>query len=374
MTSLFDSLQAGALTLPNRVVLAPLTRSRADNERVPTQLMADYYARRAGFGLIVTEATSVDPLGVGYPRTPGLWSKPQVAGWARITDAVHAAGGRIVAQLWHVGRISDPIYLGGRQPLAPSPLPPGEGAGHISLVRPQRFYGVPRAMEESDIRRAIESFAQAARNAQDAGFDGVEIHGANGYLLDQFLQSGSNHRTDAWGGTLQRRARLPLEIVDAVAEVWGPQRVGYHLAPRADILGMGDEDPESTFSYLVDELSARRLAFVISRDPEGPGTLAPVLRPRFSGAWIANGSFTPETAAAALREGKADAVAFGQLSIPNPDLPERLRLALPLATPQPATFYNEHRFLFDGVRLPPEGFHPSDRLGYLEFNPAETDA
>ena len=374
MTSLFQPLKAGAFDLPNRVVLAPLTRSRADNERTPTALMTEYYARRAGFGLIVTEATSVDPLGVGYPRTPGLWSRAQVQGWARVTDAVHQAGGRIVAQLWHVGRISDPIYLGGRAPLAPSAVAPGDAAGTISLVRPQRPYGVPRAMDEADIARAIASFAQAARNAADAGFDGVEIHGANGYLLDQFLQTGSNHRADAWGGSLERRARLALEVVDAVAEVWGADRVGYHLSPRADILGMGDEDPAATFTHLVDQLSQRRLAFVISRDPEGPGTLAPLLRPRFHGTWIANGGFTPERAAAVVEAGAADAVAFGQLSIPNPDLPDRLCRGLPLARPVAATFYNEHRFLFDGERMPPEGYHPSDRRGYLDFERATVDA
>lgn len=231
MASLFDPLQAGAFLMKNRIVLAPLTRCRASAGRVPNDLMREYYVQRASAGLMLSEATSVTPMGVGYPDTPGIWSDEQVAYWKKITDAVHAAGGTILLQLWHVGRISDPVYLDGELPVAPSAI---AAKGHVSLVRPMRDYVVPRALELSEIPGVIAAYRRGAENAKRAGFDGVEVHGANGYLLDQFLQDSTNLRTDAYGGPIENRARLMLEVVDACIEVWGADRVGLHLAPRAD--------------------------------------------------------------------------------------------------------------------------------------------
>ena len=225
--------------------------------------MRDYYAQRASAGLIVSEATSVTPMGVGYPQTPGVWSDEQVAGWKSVTDGVHAEGGRILLQLWHVGRISDPIYLDGKLPVAPSALAP---KGHISMVRPQRAFGTPRALALEEIPGVIEAFRKGAENAKAAGFDGVEIHGANGYLLDQFLQDAANQRDDAYGGPIENRARLMLEVADAVISVFGAGRVGMHLAPRCDSHDMGDSDPAATFSYVARELGKRRLAFICARE------------------------------------------------------------------------------------------------------------
>ena len=255
MPTLFEPIEVGDLKLPNRVLMAPLTRCRAGKERVPNALMAEYYAQRASAGLIISEATSVTPMGVGYPDTPGIWSKEQVEGWKLVTRAVHNAGGRILLQLWHVGRMSDPIYLNGELPVAPSAIAP---AGHVSLLRPQKPFVVPRALETHEIPGIVEAYRQGAENARRAGFDGVEIHGANGYLLDQFLQDSTNHRTDDYGGPIENRARLMLEVADAVVSVWGPGRVGMHLAPRGDAHSMGDSDPAATFGYVARELGRRR--------------------------------------------------------------------------------------------------------------------
>jgi len=229
-------LKIGDLCLPNRVIMAPLTRCRAVDRRIPNALMAEYYRQRAGAGLILSEATAVDPMGVGYPNTPGIWNEEQVAGWRLITAAVHEAGGRIFMQLWHVGRISDPVYLDGAMPVAPSAVPQ---PGHVSLLRPQRPYPVPRALEIEEIPGIVAAYRRGAENAREAGFDGVELHGANGYLIDQFLQASSNLRDDAYGGSIENRARFLLEATDAVCEVWNPGRVGMHLAPR------GGEDPDN---------------------------------------------------------------------------------------------------------------------------------
>src|SRR5690606_31744690 len=231
MATLFDPIQIGDLQLANRIIMAPLTRCRASEGRVPNDLMRDYYVQRASAGLILTEATSVSPMGVGYPDTPGIWSDEQVAGWRVITDAVHQAGGKIMLQLWHVGRISDPHYLDGQLPVAPSAI---AADGHVSLMRPKKAYVTPRALETDEIAGIVEAYRLGAENAKKAGFDGVEIHGANGYLLDQFLQDSTNKRTDNYGGSIENRARLMLEVTDAVIGVWGAGRVGMHLAPRAD--------------------------------------------------------------------------------------------------------------------------------------------
>ncbi|MBK8160742.1 MAG: alkene reductase [Rhodospirillaceae bacterium] len=336
MSKLLDPITVGDLRLPNRVVLAPLTRARASEGRVPNDLMRDYYVQRAGAGLILTEATAVTPQGVGYADTPGLWSDAQVEGWRRITDAVHAAGGRIFAQLWHVGRISDPIFLDGDLPVAPSAIAP---AGHVSLVRPQRPYVTPRALELDELPGIVAAYAQGAENAKKAGFDGVELHGANGYLLDQFLQDGTNKRTDIYGGPIENRARLMLEATDAVLKVWGPGRVGMHLAPRRDSHDMSDSNPAATFGYVAEQLGNRGLAFIAAREAQQPDSLGPQLKKAFGGVYIANEGFTQESAEAIIAAGNADAVAFGKLFIANPDLPRRFALGAKLNDWDASTFY-----------------------------------
>jgi 2,4-dienoyl-CoA reductase-like NADH-dependent reductase (Old Yellow Enzyme family) len=337
MATLLDPLTIGDWQLPNRVILAPLTRTRASAGRVPNDLMAEYYRQRAGAGLMLTEATSVTPMGVGYPDTPGIWSDEQVEGWKLVTRTVHEAGGRILLQLWHVGRMSDPSYLNGELPVAPSAIAP---AGHPSLLRPIRPFVTPRALERHEIPGIVEAFRKGAENAQRAGFDGVEIHGANGYLLDQFLQDSTNRRTDDYGGSIENRARFMLEVTDAVASVWGASRVGMHLAPRGDAHSMGDSDPAATFGYVAEQLGRRRLAFIAARESNGPGRIGPDLKRRFGSVYIANEGFSYEDANRTIQAGEADAVAFGKLFIANPDLPRRFALGSPLNTPDSSTFYN----------------------------------
>ena len=294
MSILFQSLKLGALTLPNRIIMAPLTRSRASNPgRVPNDLMVEYYTQRASAGLILTEATSVTPMGVGYANTPGIWSAEQVEGWKKITKAVHDKKGHIFLQLWHVGRISDPMFLNGDLPVAPSAIKP---AGHVSLVRPEKEYVTPRALETHEIKDIIESYRKGAENAKLAGFDGVEIHGANGYLLDQFLQDGTNKRTDQYGGSIENRARLMLEVTDAVISVWGADRVGMHLAPRSDAHDMNDSNPAETFDYVAKELAKRKIAFIFAREYQAADSLGPALKKAFGGVYIANEKFTKESA------------------------------------------------------------------------------
>ncbi|MCC6074612.1 alkene reductase [Pseudomonas sp. GCM10022188] len=334
--NLFDPIQVGDLELPNRIVMAPLTRCRAEPGRVPGALMAEYYVQRASAGLIISEATSVTPMGVGYPDTPGIWSAEQVQGWKNVTSAVHAAGGRIFLQLWHVGRISDPSYLDGELPVAPSAVRP---QGHVSLIRPKREFVTPRALETAEIAGVVEAYRQGAANAKAAGFDGVEIHGANGYLLDQFLQDSTNQRSDRYGGSLENRARLLLEVTDAVVSVWGAGRVGMHLAPRADAHDMGDSNRAETFAYVARELGKRGIAFICAREHEADDSLGPQLKQIFGGVYIANERFTGEQANRWLAEGKADAVAFGIPFIANPDLPARLAAGAPLNQADSNTFY-----------------------------------
>jgi 2,4-dienoyl-CoA reductase-like NADH-dependent reductase (Old Yellow Enzyme family) len=327
MPSLFDPLTLGDITLPNRIIMAPLTRSRASAGRVPNAMMAEYYAQRAAAGLIISEATSVTPMGVGYADTPGLWSTEQVEGWKNATKAVHDKGGRIFAQLWHVGRISAPHFLDGALPVAPSAIKP---AGHVFLVRPKQEYVTPRALETAELAGIVECYRKAAMNAQMAGFDGVEIHGANGYLLDQFLQDSTNQRTDEYGGSLINRARLLLEATDAAASVWGPELVGVHLAPRGDSNDMGDSNKLATFSHVARELGERGIAFLCVREHQGEDAIGPQLKAAFGGAYIANEGFTAVSAQAALDAGTADAVAFGKDYISNPDLVARIRTGAPL--------------------------------------------
>lgn len=336
MSQLFEPLRAGDLTLRNRIVMAPLTRMHASPGRVPNDLMVEYYTQRAGAGMILTEATAVTPQGVGYADTPGLWTPEQVQGWRKVTSAVHRAGGLIVAQLWHVGRISDPMFLDGELPVAPSAI---AARGHVSHVRPERAYVTPRALETAEIPGVVEAYRHGAKMAMEAGFDGVEVHAANGYLLDQFLQDSTNHRTDAYGGSLENRARLLLEAVDACISVWGAGRVGVHLSPRGEIHTMGDSNPAATFGYVARELGKRGIAFLCVREYEAADSLGPMLKAEFGGKYIANEGFGRESAEAAIAAGRADAVAFGVQYIANPDLARRFELKAPLNRPNPATFY-----------------------------------
>src|SRR5271163_1548061 len=260
---LLSPIQIGDLHLPNRIIMAPLTRLRGTADHVPTPIMAEYYTQRASAGLILSEGIPVDPLGVGYARVPGIWNQQQTDAWKPITEAIHKAGGRIFAQLWHVGRISDPSFLHGQLPVAPSPI---AAAGHVSLIRPEKAFVTPCPLTTDEVYGIVEAFRKAAVNAKAAGFDGVEIHGANGYLLDQFLQDGSNLRADKYGGALQNRARLMLEVADAAISVWGAGRVGVHLAPRADAHSMGDSNLSATFEYVARQLSKRKLAFICARE------------------------------------------------------------------------------------------------------------
>jgi len=347
MSHLFEPLAVGAIKLPNRIIMAPLTRCRAGAGRVPTALMAEYYAQRASAGLILSEATSVSAQGVGYPDTPGIWSEAQVEGWTQVTQAVHAAGGRIFLQLWHVGRVSDPYFLNGERPVAPSALAP---QGHVSLLRPLREFVTPRALNTAEISGIVEDYRKGAENAKRAGFDGVELHGANGYLLDQFLQDSTNQRTDRYGGPIANRARLLLEATDAAISVWGADRVGVHLAPRGDAHSMGDSAPLRTFGYVAEQLGRRGIAFIFTRESLGENRISPSLKKSFGGVLIANEGFNRETAEQVIAAGEADAVAFGKDFIANPDLPRRLQLKVPLNPYHSETFYGY------GLKAPETGY------------------
>lgn len=336
MSILLSPLQLGNLTLKNRIIMAPLTRSRAGDSRVPNKMMAQYYGQRASAGLIISEATSISPMGVGYANTPGIWSDAQIEGWKLVTDAVHQEGGKIFLQLWHVGRISDPIFLDGRLPVAPSAI---AADGHLSLLRPIKPFVTPRALQLDEITQIIEEFRQGAVNAKVAGFDGVELHGANGYLLDQFLQDNSNKRTDIYGGSIENRARFMLEVTDSIISVWGASRVGVHLAPRCDYNSMGDSNPLATFSYVASALGKRKVAFIFARETQDKNSIGAKLKNAFGGVYIINQGLTQVVAEQIINQGDADAAAFGALFIANPDLPERFLLGANLNTPDPETFY-----------------------------------
>lgn len=336
MSSMFEPLTLGAVTLKNRVVMAPLTRSRSGDQRIPNAMMTEYYAQRAGAGLILSEATSVMPMGVGYEATPGIWNQDQVEGWSKVTKAVHDRDGLIFLQLWHVGRISDPQLLDGELPVAPSAIQP---AGHVSLLRPMRPYPTPRALETDEIADIVEAYRNGAQLAKDAGFDGVEIHAANGYLIDQFLQDSTNKRTDQYGGSVENRARFLQEVTDAVISVWGADRVGVHLSPRADAHDMGDTDLKGLFTYVAELLGRRKVAFICLREHPADNSLMGDIRKAFGGPVIANEGLTKDIADKLLAEDKADAVAFGRDYIATPDLAERFRRNLPLNDHDSSTFY-----------------------------------
>lgn len=340
---LFTPLTAGALTLPNRVVMAPLTRNRARHEDdAPHALHVEYYRQRASAGLIITEGSQISPEGKGYAFTPGIHSELQVAGWRAVTEAVHAAGGRIVTQLWHVGRVSHvSLQPNGAAPVGPSDIPAhsktytGEGFAETSA---------PRALGTDEIARVVEDFAAATRNARAAGFDGVEIHGANGYLIDQFLRDGANNRTDRYGGSIENRVRLLDEVVGAVAAAWEPGRVGVRLSPFSNANGLTDTNPLPVFEAAVDRLNAYGLAYLHLVEGQTGGARENLdgiaaLRERFTGVYMANNGYDRDMAIAAVESGEADLVAFGKPFIANPDLVERLRLNAPLNKPNQATFY-----------------------------------
>jgi 2,4-dienoyl-CoA reductase-like NADH-dependent reductase (Old Yellow Enzyme family) len=334
--NLLDPIQVGALKLPNRVIMSPLTRLRGTPDHLPTPIMAEYYRQRASAGLIISEGTPVSPMGVGYANVPGIWSKAQRELWKPVTNAVHDAGGRIFAQLWHVGRVSHPMFLGGELPVSSSAIAP---AGHVSIVRPEVPFVAPRSLELEEIKSVVREFKTGAQHAIEAGFDGVEIHGANGYLLDQFLQSGPNQRDDEYGGSLENRGRLMLEVADAVSSIFGAERVGMHLAPRGDVMSMSDANPRETFVYVARELGRRKLAFLMAREYYGDDRLGPDLKNAFGGVYIANEKYTFEQANHVIEEGEADAVGFGKLFISNPDLPIRFAKNAPLNEFNPKTFY-----------------------------------
>jgi N-ethylmaleimide reductase len=343
-TDLFSPYTLGPLTLPNRVVMAPMTRNRAGPGNAPVEMNATYYAQRASAGLIVSEATQVSPQGVGYPGTPGIHSPDQVAGWKLVTDAVHRAGGRIFLQLWHVGRISHPsLQPGGALPVAPSAIAP---VGQAMTYDGMKDFVTPRALETAEISGVVEDFRRGAHNAKQAGFDGVELHGANGYLIDQFLRDGSNKRSDRYGGSAANRARLLVEATEAIAGVWGPDRVGVRLSPTAPFNDMADSNPAATFSAAVGELNRFGLAYLhivepIAGDPVAAGETPDIrfFRKIWHGALIGNKGYDLARANAAIRDGLADLVSFAALFIANPDLPERFRRGGPFNPPDRKTFY-----------------------------------
>lgn len=338
----------GPLALPNRVVMAPMTRTRATEARVPTAMMAQYYAQRASAGLIITESVAIAPESAGILRAPGLYNSAHVAGWRSVTDAVHAAGGRIFCQIWHGGRCSHvSLQPGGQAPVAPSAI---AAAGVIYTPQGRLPYSVPRALETGEIRQIITAFGEATRRAKDAGFDGVELHGAFGYLPDQFLQDGSNTRTDAYGGSIANRARFLFETVDAMTAAWSADRVGVKLSPSNTNYGMIDSDPLATFTHAVAGLSARGILYLHLMEPD-PSDLAKgivkvpevikTFAPLFRGPVIGNSGFDLARANAAINGQQVDLVSFGKLYLANPDLPERFAAGAGFNPPDPATFYGE---------------------------------
>jgi len=340
---LFNPIAMGAWTLPNRMVMAPLTRCRAEDEHLPGALMAEYYAQRASAGLIVAEATMVQAGHAAFGHEPGVYSAAQIAGWRQVTDAVHRAGGRIVLQLWHGGRACHPAFNNGAQPVAPSALAIRDDEVHTPTGK--QAHVVPRALRDDELPEIVAAFAQAARHAQAAGFDGVEIHGANGYLLDQFLRDGTNQRTGPYGGPLAHRARLLLEVIAAVCDVWGSERVGVRLSPLNSYNDMRDSDPVGMTAWLAERLNDFALAYLhlLRGDVLGQqqGDVLTPARTHYRGVLIGNLGYDAAEAAHAIATGQVDAVAFGRAFLANPDLPARLRAGAPLNAPDPETFYTQ---------------------------------
>ncbi|BBO33225.1 alkene reductase [Lacipirellula parvula] len=344
--ALFQPLQVGAIEFPHRIVMAPLTRARS-TDRVPNEMMAEYYRQRAGAALIVTEATAISAEGYGWHGAPAMYTDEQAAGWARVVAGVHEAGGRIVLQLWHMGRVSHPDYqAGGAAAVGPSAI---AATGEAHTPTGKKPYVVPRQLTIGDVKRIVGDYATATRRAREAGFDGVEIHGANGYLIDQFLRDGSNQRRDEYGGSVENRSRFLREVIEAVTAAWSADRTGLRVSPTMNGQGMSDSDPIGLYSYVGEMLNQYGLAYLHVAESIRPGRLfnadaprvTPSIRAAYRGVLIANGGYDKQTAAAAIRDGAADAIAFGQPFIANPDLPTRLRSDAPLNEPNVATYYSE---------------------------------
>jgi 2,4-dienoyl-CoA reductase-like NADH-dependent reductase (Old Yellow Enzyme family) len=344
--TLQDPLRIGLITAPNRVFMAPLTRGRATREHVPTERMARYYAQRASAGLILTEATGISRQGLGWPYAPGLYTDEQREAWRPVTSAVHAAGGRIFAQLWHMGRVVHPDYLEGAPPVSASATTAPNRAHTYDGKKP---YAEARALEASELPGIVKDYVHAAKNAMAAGFDGVQIHAANGYLLDQFLRDSSNKRTDAYGGSIENRIRLLREVAEAVATAVGAERMGVRFSPNGETQGVNDSHPEALFPAAAKVLQGIGIAFLELREPGRDGTfgktdvpkLSPLIREVFTNPLVLNSDYTKETAEAALASGVADAITFGRLFLANPDLPARLLHGLPLAKDDMATWYSQ---------------------------------
>jgi N-ethylmaleimide reductase len=344
MTDLFTPMDLHGLALPNRIWMSAMTRTRATPDGVPTPIMGEYYAQRATAGLIVTECTTVSEQGKGVINGPGLWKDAQVMGWREVTDAVHNVGGRIFCQLWHCGRVAHPDMRGGALPVAPSPLP---AQGKFKFPDREADFPKPRELAAWEIPGIVSDFAAATRRARKAGFDAMELHAANGYLHDQFLQSVSNKRIDAWGGPIENRARLILETIDAMAAAWSIERVGVRLGPSISLYGMGDNDPLDTFSYVVRELDRRRIGCLTLLEPNEKDLekgvaiehVAKTLRLMTTAPLIANTGFDKDKGMDLLRRGDADPIAYGSLYIANPDLVARFESDAPLSKPDPSTFY-----------------------------------
>ncbi|MBC7433883.1 MAG: alkene reductase, partial [Rubritepida sp.] len=334
---LFAPAVLGSVALANRIVMAPLTRSRAATGNVPHALNARYYAQRASAGAIISEATQITPQGQGYPKTPGIHSPEQIAGWQEVTRAVHERGGKIFLQLWHVGRISHPLTLAdGGKPVAPSALRP---AGEIYTGQGMKPFETPRALELGEMPALIEDFRRAAANAKEAGFDGVEIHAANGYLIDQFLRDGTNRREDGYGGSIENRARLLREVIETVLTVWAPGQVGVRLSPVNPFNDIADSAPQASFEAVTQQLNAYGLAYLHVVEDRKSKFDFQRLRQIFNGAYIANGDYDHDSAIDAVAQERADFIAFGKLFIANPDLPQRLRQDGPYNAPRPDPYY-----------------------------------
>ena len=342
MADLFSPVKLGGIALNNRIVMAPLTRNRAGEGGVPQDINVKYYEQRASAGLIITEATPISPMGHGYPLLPGIYTDAQIAGWKKVTDAVHAKGGKIVIQLWHVGRISHPTLLNGATPVAPSAIKPaGKAFTFDGLVD----YVTPRALEASELPGVVADYVQAAKNALKAGFDGVEIHSANGYLLDQFLRDGTNQRSDNYGGSIENRARLLMEVTKAVVDAIGSDKVGLRLSPVNPFNDMKDSNPQAVFNYVTEQLNQFNLAYlhVVEGGIHGGGVADPfdfeAMRKLYKSPYMANLSYDKATGNAAIASGHADAVAYGVPFIANPDLVERFRKDAPLNQADSSSFY-----------------------------------
>jgi len=361
MPSLFDPIRLGAIAAPNRILMAPLTRGRADRDAVPTAIMVDYYTQRASAGLIISEATGISREGLGWPYAPGLWTDQQAEAWRPITDAVHAAGGRIVAQLWHMGRQVHSAVTGS-QPVSSSAT---ATAGQAHTYDGKRDFETARPLGEDEIPRLLEDYERATRNAIAAGFDGVQIHAANGYLIDQFLRDNANLRTDRYGGTPENRIRLLREVTERVVSVAGADRTSVRLSPNGDSQGVDDSDPHAVFIPAVRALAELDIAFLELREPGPDGSfgrtdvpaLSPAIREAFAGPLVLNSDYdSAEQAQAKLDAGVADAISFGRTFLANPDLPERLRTGAALNESDPRTWYSQG----------PEG--------YVDYPALETEA